>query len=342
MPVRRRAQRRRCAPLADAVADAEWIIHAASQDLPCLAELGLRPTTLFDTELAGRLLNYPAGRARRARRGAARLPDAQGALGRRLVAATAARAVAAVCRARRRGADRAARRPRRPARRGRQARVGAPGVRGLGRRASSPRPERALAAYVGHPSGAGTPRARPGAGDVGAARRARPQPRHHDQPDPARRRHRRGRRRRPDVAQRAWRDSRASRRAAASATSRTSPPRSPRRSRCPTRSCPTSRLQHDGPPPPRSWADKNPVAAARLGRCRAAVHELAAEHDLPAGEPALARLRTPAGLAPAERRSRPRRSTAFLTDVGARPWQVDLTGRRPRPPSSATTEPAAP
>ena len=47
------------APLNDAVADAEWIIHAASQDLVCLAELGLRPTTLFDTELAGRLLNYP-------------------------------------------------------------------------------------------------------------------------------------------------------------------------------------------------------------------------------------------------------------------------------------------
>src|SRR5689334_8920544 len=43
------------APLNEAVADAEWIIHAASQDLVCLAELGLRPTRLFDTELAGRL-----------------------------------------------------------------------------------------------------------------------------------------------------------------------------------------------------------------------------------------------------------------------------------------------
>jgi len=39
--------------------DAEWILHAASQDLPCLTELGLHPTTLFDTELAGRLLGYP-------------------------------------------------------------------------------------------------------------------------------------------------------------------------------------------------------------------------------------------------------------------------------------------
>jgi len=45
--------------LGAAIGDAEWILHAASQDLPCLAELGLRPTTLFDTELAGRLLGYP-------------------------------------------------------------------------------------------------------------------------------------------------------------------------------------------------------------------------------------------------------------------------------------------
>lgn len=39
-----------------AIGDAEWILHAANQDLPCLAELGLRPARLFDTELAGRLL----------------------------------------------------------------------------------------------------------------------------------------------------------------------------------------------------------------------------------------------------------------------------------------------
>lgn len=37
----------------------EWVLHAASQDLPCLAELGLRPTTLFDTELGGRLAGLP-------------------------------------------------------------------------------------------------------------------------------------------------------------------------------------------------------------------------------------------------------------------------------------------
>jgi ribonuclease D len=41
------------------IGDAEWVLHAASQDLACLAEVGLRPGTLFDTELAGRLLGYP-------------------------------------------------------------------------------------------------------------------------------------------------------------------------------------------------------------------------------------------------------------------------------------------
>lgn len=44
------------APLQQAIGDAEWILHAATQDLPCLADLGLRPSALFDTELAGRLL----------------------------------------------------------------------------------------------------------------------------------------------------------------------------------------------------------------------------------------------------------------------------------------------
>jgi ribonuclease D len=40
----------------DALAGAEWILHAANQDLACLAEVGMRPNRLFDTELVGRLL----------------------------------------------------------------------------------------------------------------------------------------------------------------------------------------------------------------------------------------------------------------------------------------------
>ncbi|MBO0848568.1 MAG: ribonuclease D, partial [Pseudonocardia sp.] len=46
-------------PLAAVLDGPEWVLHAASQDLPCLAELGLRPTRLFDTELAGRLAGLP-------------------------------------------------------------------------------------------------------------------------------------------------------------------------------------------------------------------------------------------------------------------------------------------
>jgi len=36
-------------------ADVEWIIHASTQDLPCLREIGLKPQRLFDTELGGRI-----------------------------------------------------------------------------------------------------------------------------------------------------------------------------------------------------------------------------------------------------------------------------------------------
>ncbi|MDR1427032.1 MAG: HRDC domain-containing protein [Bifidobacteriaceae bacterium] len=46
-------------PVADALGDAEWVLHAAAEDLPGLQDLGMRPATLFDTELAGRLLGYP-------------------------------------------------------------------------------------------------------------------------------------------------------------------------------------------------------------------------------------------------------------------------------------------
>jgi ribonuclease D len=44
--------------LVTALSGTEWVLHAASQDLPCLAELNLRPESLFDTELAGRLAGF--------------------------------------------------------------------------------------------------------------------------------------------------------------------------------------------------------------------------------------------------------------------------------------------
>lgn len=44
------------APLQEAIGDTEWVFHAASQDLPSLRELSLEPPSIFDTELASRLL----------------------------------------------------------------------------------------------------------------------------------------------------------------------------------------------------------------------------------------------------------------------------------------------
>jgi ribonuclease D len=46
-------------PIADAIGSTEWILHAANQDLPCLADLGLAPQHLFDTEMAARILGRP-------------------------------------------------------------------------------------------------------------------------------------------------------------------------------------------------------------------------------------------------------------------------------------------
>ncbi|MBN9177202.1 MAG: ribonuclease D [Microbacterium sp.] len=44
--------------LQDAIGGEEWILHAASQDLPSLRELHLDPPSIFDTELAARLLGH--------------------------------------------------------------------------------------------------------------------------------------------------------------------------------------------------------------------------------------------------------------------------------------------
>jgi ribonuclease D len=80
----------------------------------------------------------------------------------------------------------------------------------------------------------------------------------------------------------------------------------------------------EGPPPPRSWADKKPAAADRLGRSREVVAKLSTEHDLPSENlvsPAVVR-----GLAwdPPEHISASTVADA-LEAAGARPWQIELT-----------------
>ena len=42
--------------LASAMEGPTWILHSATQDLPCLAELSIKPKSIFDTELAARLV----------------------------------------------------------------------------------------------------------------------------------------------------------------------------------------------------------------------------------------------------------------------------------------------
>jgi ribonuclease D len=44
--------------LGEALSDTEWVFHAASQDLACLADVGLHPPRIFDTELGARLAGH--------------------------------------------------------------------------------------------------------------------------------------------------------------------------------------------------------------------------------------------------------------------------------------------
>lgn len=45
--------------LATFVSAQPWILHAATQDLPCLREAGFAPSSVYDTELAAKLLGRP-------------------------------------------------------------------------------------------------------------------------------------------------------------------------------------------------------------------------------------------------------------------------------------------
>jgi ribonuclease D len=86
---------------------------------------------------------------------------------------------------------------------------------------------------------------------------------------------------------------------------------------------PTTNQRTDGPPPPRAWADKNPVAAERLGRCRDVVQAVADANDLPTENLVSPQLvRNLAWEPPAEVSSAS--VAAVLRQQGARSWQVGL------------------
>jgi ribonuclease D len=85
----------------------------------------------------------------------------------------------------------------------------------------------------------------------------------------------------------------------------------------------------DGPPLPRAWAERDPVAARRLALARAEITTLAATHELP-----VENLLTPDFLrrvlwTPPETREPVQLAAevaAMLIGLGARQWQVDLAG----------------
>lgn len=311
------------APLAQAVAGDEWIIHAASQDLLCLAELGLRPAQLFDTELAGRLLNYPRvglavlveellGFSMRKEHSAVDwsrrpLPDPW--------LLYAALDVELLVELRHQLAEQ---------------------LETAGK-AEWARQEFAAWAAMMPPR----PRVEPWRRTSGI---------HHV----------RGRRGlaivremwelRDEIAQgrdiapsKIIRDPVIVEAAQASPTSRAALGKLPgfahrgaqrylrdfalavtRALQLPDQDLPTISARHDGPPPARVWSSKFPAAAVRLGACRELVTALATQLDLPQQnllEPDAVRRLTWQPPRPATTES----VASLLVDVGARPWQVDLT-----------------
>jgi ribonuclease D len=82
---------------------------------------------------------------------------------------------------------------------------------------------------------------------------------------------------------------------------------------------PTSRRQ-EGPPPPRAWADRDPVAAARLTYARDALKQLGEELNLPVENiVAPDSVRRLMWEPPA-----PAKVADSLRALGAREWQVEL------------------
>jgi ribonuclease D len=312
--------------LADALADAEWVLHSAGQDIPALVGVGLVPVTLFDTELAGRLLG-------RDRVGLGALVESE--LGVRLAKEHSAAdwsrrpipsewlAYAAldvelllelrdVLAAELRGAGKhewaaeefaalVAARPPAPRHEPWRRTSGLHRVRGARRLALvralwEERDRQARERDV-------TPtRLLPDAAIVAAAL-AGPLPADELAELPGFRG--RGRRPRGRVELQGWA------RVLAEAA------------RLPERELPTAAASYDGPPPARAWPERNPLAASRLADARTALAEIASRHDLP-----VENLLTPDVLRrllwdPPADVSTPR-IEARLLELGARHWQVGL------------------
>ncbi|WP_225754417.1 HRDC domain-containing protein [Actinotalea sp. Marseille-Q4924] len=79
----------------------------------------------------------------------------------------------------------------------------------------------------------------------------------------------------------------------------------------------------DGPPPPRSWADRDPAAAARLTAAREVITGLAEEHAVPVENLLQPDLLRRVCWSPPHPTDAASVHEALLTG-GARPWQADL------------------
>jgi ribonuclease D len=310
-------------PLVEALEGTEWILHAASQDLPCLAELELRPAALFDTELAGRLLGYP-------RVGLATLVEEL--LGRRLRKEHSA-------------VDWSTRplpepwleyaaldvEPLVELREALHAELVEAGKWEWAQQefahlvtmpAAEPRPEpwrrtSGLHRVRGRRSLAAVRALWHARDDIAAERDVTPG---RIVPDSAV----------IEAATALPRDKatllalkgfhgRGAQRYAATWVAALREARE-----LPEGELPTASARYDGPPPPRAWSEKDPVAAARLAEARTALNELAAELNLPVENlltPDYVRriLWTPPSPAGVDE------VAELLGDLGARPWQVELT-----------------
>jgi ribonuclease D len=91
---------------------------------------------------------------------------------------------------------------------------------------------------------------------------------------------------------------------------------------------PALTVRSDGPPPARAWADRDPVAAARLAQARAALGEFAQAHHIPVenllSPDFLRRMLWVPGQLAAE--PTPDYISAALLRLGARQWQIDIAG----------------
>lgn len=90
---------------------------------------------------------------------------------------------------------------------------------------------------------------------------------------------------------------------------------------------PAAAQRYEGPPPARVWAEKNPVAATRLGRCRDAVGAIADAHDVPVENLISPDLVRRLAWDEPDPHLSVEAVTAVLTDSGARPWQIALVGQ---------------